>query len=154
MGAEQDIGALVGDAVILSGAKNLALDFSAEKRQGEMLLPQGGISMTWGAGSAQSRFSETLRLFLQIRPRSSAGSSTPSLARVRFGLKVALRPPVNVHTRPRPLLGALGQASPHWVEVNVFHFLVIFLNAWQSAVEKSRLPEKPRSPLPALTRRR
>ena len=29
-----------------SGAKNLALGFSAEKRQGEMLLPQGGISMT------------------------------------------------------------------------------------------------------------
>jgi hypothetical protein len=31
---------------IFMAAKNLALDFSVEKRQGEMLLPQGGISMT------------------------------------------------------------------------------------------------------------
>jgi hypothetical protein len=34
-------------AVILSEAKNLALEFSAKKEQGEMLLPQGGISMTY-----------------------------------------------------------------------------------------------------------
>ena len=44
--------------------------------------------------SAESRFSETLRVFLQIRPPSSAGSSTRSIARVRFGPKVALRPAV------------------------------------------------------------
>jgi hypothetical protein len=36
--------------------------------------------------------------------------------------------------------------------MNVFHFLVIFLNPSQSTVEKSRLPEKARSPLPALMR--
>ena len=45
-------------------------------------------------------------------------------------------------TRPLPLLGAFDEAGPHWVEVNVFRFLLIFLNASQSAVEKSRLPEK------------
>jgi hypothetical protein len=46
---------------------------------------------------------------------------------------------VIVHTRPRPLLGAFDETGPHWVEMNVFHFLVIFLNASQRAVEKSRL---------------
>ena len=35
--AQRDIRALACHAVILSGAKNLALDFSAEKEQGEML---------------------------------------------------------------------------------------------------------------------
>jgi hypothetical protein len=35
--AQRDIRALACHAVILSGAKNLALDFSAEKQQGEML---------------------------------------------------------------------------------------------------------------------
>jgi hypothetical protein len=45
-------------------------------------------------GSAESRFPETLRLFLQIGPGSSAGSSIRSLARVRFGRKVVLGPPV------------------------------------------------------------
>ena len=49
---------------------------------------------------------------------------------------------VILHTRPLPLLGAFEEAGPHWVEMNVFHFLVIFLNPSQSAVEKSRLPEK------------
>jgi hypothetical protein len=49
---------------------------------------------------------------------------------------------VIVHTPPLPLLGAFEEACPHWVEVNVFHFLLIFLNASQSAVEKPRLPEK------------
>ena len=49
---------------------------------------------------------------------------------------------VILHTRPLPLLGVFDEAGPHWVEMNVFHFLVTFLNAWQSAVEKSRLPEK------------
>ncbi|MGD0012004.1 MAG: hypothetical protein ABSE93_26120 [Terriglobia bacterium] len=34
---QQDIGALVWHAIILSGAKNLVLEFSVEKRQGEML---------------------------------------------------------------------------------------------------------------------
>ena len=48
---------------------------------------------------------------------------------------------VIAHARLLPLLGAFDEAGPHWVEVNVFHFLVIFLNAWQGAVEKSRLPE-------------
>jgi hypothetical protein len=52
---QQDIGALVWHAVILSGAKNLALDFSVEKRQGEMLLPQGGISMTVRGRSRERR---------------------------------------------------------------------------------------------------
>jgi len=47
-----------------------------------------------------------------------------------------------VHTRPLPLLGAFEEAGPHWVEVNAFHFYVTFLNASQSTVEKSRLPEK------------
>ena len=50
--------------------------------------------------------------------------------------------PVIVHTRPRPLLEAFDEAGPHWVEMNVFHFLVVFLNASQRAVERSRLPEK------------
>ena len=54
----------------------------------------------------------------------------------------AQAPPVIVHTRPLPLLGAFDEAGPRWVEVNVLHFLLIFLNASQSAVEKSRLPEK------------
>jgi len=49
---------------------------------------------------------------------------------------------VTVHTRPLPLLGAFDEAGPHWVEVNVFQILVLSLNAWQSAVEKSPLPEK------------
>src|SRR5208337_4557094 len=35
-----------------------------------------------------------LSFSLKFDPRSSAGSSTPSLDRVRFGLEVALRPPV------------------------------------------------------------
>jgi hypothetical protein len=35
--AQRDIRALACHAVILSGAKNLALDFSAEKQQGEMV---------------------------------------------------------------------------------------------------------------------
>jgi hypothetical protein len=47
-----------------------------------------------------------------------------------------------MHTRPLSLLGAFDEVGPHWVEVNVFHFLLIFLNASQIAVEKSRLPEK------------
>ena len=49
---------------------------------------------------------------------------------------------VIVHTRPLPLLGAFDEPGPHWVEVNVFQILVLSLNAWQSAVEKSPLPEK------------
>ena len=52
-----------------------------------------------------------------------------------------------MHTRPLPLLGAFEEGGPHWVEVNVFHFLVIFLTASQNAVEKSRLAEK--APLPS-----
>jgi hypothetical protein len=49
---------------------------------------------------------------------------------------------VILHTRPLPLLGAFDEAGPRWVEVNVFHFLLIFLNASQSRVEESRLLEK------------
>jgi hypothetical protein len=56
-----------------------------------------------------------------MHPRSSVGSSTRPMARVRCGLKLALRPPVNVNTRPPPLLGAFDQAGPHRVEMNVFH---------------------------------
>jgi hypothetical protein len=41
------------------------------------------------------------------------------MARVRFGLKVALRSPVKVHSRPLPPLGAFDQAGPHWAEVNL-----------------------------------
>jgi hypothetical protein len=50
------------------------------------------------AGSAESCFSETLRLFVQIRPRSSVGSNTRSMARVPFDVKVALRPTVKSST--------------------------------------------------------
>jgi HAMP domain-containing protein len=51
---QQEIGALVWHAVILSGAKNLALDFSVEKRQGEMLRcaqhdSEGALSRRMGA---------------------------------------------------------------------------------------------------------
>jgi hypothetical protein len=49
---------------------------------------------------------------------------------------------VIVHTPTLPLLGASDEVGPHWVEMNAFHFLGIFLDASQSAVEKSRLPEK------------
>jgi hypothetical protein len=38
----------------------------------------------------------------------------------------------------------LHEAGPRSVEENVFHFLVIFLDAPQSAVEKSGWPEKAR----------
>jgi len=38
-----------------SGAKNLALDFSADKQQGEMLLPQGGIPL---CGTVSGRYRE------------------------------------------------------------------------------------------------
>ena len=95
----------------------------------------------WRAGSAESRSSETLRLFLQIRAPCSAGSNTRWLARIPCALTPALRPPI-VHTRPLPFRSAFDQAGPHWLEMKVFHFLVIFLNASQSAVEKSWLPEK------------
>jgi len=47
-----------------------------------------------------------------------------------------------MHSRLLALLSAFGEAGPRWVEMNVFHFLVIFLNASQSTVEKPRLPEK------------
>jgi hypothetical protein len=56
----------------------------------------------------------------------------------------AQTPSVIVPTRPRPVLGALDEARSHGVEVNVFHFLVIFLNAPQSPVEKSGLPKEGR----------
>ena len=49
---------------------------------------------------------------------------------------------VIAHTRLLPLFGAFDEAGPQWVEVNVFRFLVIFLNASRSAVDKSRLPKK------------
>jgi hypothetical protein len=57
--------------------------------------------------TGQSCRTQRERFFLQIRPRSLAGSTTRSIARVRLGLKVALRlPRVILHTRPRSLLGA------------------------------------------------
>jgi len=46
-----------------------------------------------GSGSAESRIPETLRLFLQMCVRSSAGSSIRSTARMGFALTPALRLP-------------------------------------------------------------
>jgi hypothetical protein len=63
------------------------------------------------------------------------------MAKLRFGLKVALRPP-EACTLDHATPGAFDEAGPHWVEMNVFHFLVVFLNASQRAVERSRLPER------------
>ena len=45
---------------------------------------------------------------------------------------------VVAHAWPQPVVCMLDETGPHWVEVNVFHFLVIFLDTSQSAVEKSR----------------
>jgi hypothetical protein len=67
---------------------------------GQLVMPvwiakEGASDMHKAGSGSESRFPETLRLLLQIRPRSSAGSSSmSSLVRVRFGLKVALMPPV------------------------------------------------------------
>ncbi len=84
-------------------------------------------------------------------PAAFPPNSSPFIGRQRYTMdgQSAIRPKgcaqasrVIVRTRPLPLLGAFDQAGPHWVEMNVLHFLVIFLNRSQSAVEKSRLPEK------------
>jgi hypothetical protein len=53
---------------------------------------------------------------------------------------------VIVGTPPRPPLGAFDEADLRRVEAHVLHFLRIFLNASQSAAEKSRPPERAELP--------
>jgi hypothetical protein len=72
---QRTIRALVSHPVILSGAKNLALDFSAEKQQSEMLLPQGGISLTVrGRFPGRRRVNGLLRMPLECNSSASAKS--------------------------------------------------------------------------------
>ena len=64
--------------------------------------------------STDSRFSESLRLFLQIGAPLFTGNSTPSADGMRFALTTVLSfPNAIVHGRPRPVLGAFDEAPPH-----------------------------------------
>ena len=51
---------------------------------------------------------------------------------------------VIIHTRPRPVLGALDEPRCHRVEVNIFYLLVVFFNPPHGPVEKPGLAEKAR----------
>ena len=69
-------------------------------------------------------------------------NSSPSIGQQQYTVagRSAIRPkgcapasPMMMHTRPGPLLGGSDEAGPHWVEMNVLHFLVVSLNASQRA---------------------
>jgi hypothetical protein len=78
------------------------------------------------------------RLFIRWQENAVNGQSAIGVGR---GAQAA---GVIMHTRPRPVLGALDEPRCRRVEVNIFYLLVVFFNPPHGPVEKPGLPEKAR----------